>query len=231
MTGALEKLREAFNSASPGDFEPGSFADLAYRALPALIDASDALRDCLDYIDTTYDLDDGDEVPACAGAGQAAIDRLDGNPPSACSLEVLADREFELYDFGEGVMVLDHGRWNTSDPRDYTKIAYVEFEDDAPEADSHKVSFHVRFDAAGKVTEAYALKCDKGQEIGRRGQPKALYKTNIVIWTDYNPQSVELENLAREAQSGDAYCSKQEARMVVDPAADPDWDGNSFFDN
>lgn len=174
MTGALEKLREAFNSASPGDFEPGSFADLAYRVMPALIDASDALRDCLDYIDTTYDLDDGDEVPACAGAGQAAIDRLDGNPPSACSLEVLADREFELYDFGEGVMVLDHGRWNTSDPRDYTKIAYVEFEDDAPEADSHKVSFHVRFDAAGKVTVAYALECDKGQEIGQRSAQGAL---------------------------------------------------------
>lgn len=83
--------------------------------------------------------------------------------------EAIADRIFEVYDFGDGAQVLDHGRWDTSDPLDYTKIAYVEYDDDPPEADSHKVSFHVRFDAAGKVTDAYALECDKGQDIGRRG--------------------------------------------------------------
>lgn len=83
--------------------------------------------------------------------------------------EAIADRIFEVYDFGDGVQVLDHGRWDTSDPLDYTKIAYVKYDDDPPEADSHKVSFHVRFDAAGKVTDAYALECDKGQDIGRRG--------------------------------------------------------------
>jgi len=37
-----------------------------------------------------------------------------------------------------------------------------------------------------------------------------LYKTVITIFTDYDPANVEIEDLAREATSGDAYCSGQE---------------------
>ncbi len=58
--------------------------------------------------------------------------------------------------------------------------------------------------------------------------PKKLYKSTIVIWTDYNPDTVELEDLAREAQRGDAYCSKN-VSAEVDPRTDPDWDGTEFF--
>lgn len=57
----------------------------------------------------------------------------------------------------------------------------------------------------------------------------SLWKTTIVVWTDYDPRSRELEDLAREATSGDAYCSKQEAVEVANPESDDDWDGTEFF--
>lgn len=80
--------------------------------------------------------------------------------------ESMADALFEHYDFGDGVQVLDHGRWNTSDPLDFFKTVYVEYQDDAPDADSRKVSFHVRFTERGAALETYALECDSGQVIG-----------------------------------------------------------------
>lgn len=58
-----------------------------------------------------------------------------------------------------------------------------------------------------------------------------LWKTSIVIWSDYDPRTRELEDLAREATSGDAYCSKQETVQVDDPGSDADWDGTEFFDD
>lgn len=57
-----------------------------------------------------------------------------------------------------------------------------------------------------------------------------LYKTTIIIWTDDDPtDKVELEDLAREATSGAAYCSSMETVAVDDPEADPNWDGTEFF--
>jgi hypothetical protein len=59
---------------------------------------------------------------------------------------------------------------------------------------------------------------------------KALFKTTIVIWSEYNPEGVvELADLAREATDGEAYCSKMVSVGVADPPADPDWDGTEFF--
>lgn len=58
--------------------------------------------------------------------------------------------------------------------------------------------------------------------------PKKLYKTTIVIWSEEDPSHLELEDLARDATSGDSYCSKQELARV-DPLSDPDWDGTEFF--
>jgi len=57
-----------------------------------------------------------------------------------------------------------------------------------------------------------------------------LFKTTIVIWTDYDPDCVEIEDLAREATSGDGYCSKQLSEEVLDLKNDPDWDNTEFFD-
>lgn len=57
----------------------------------------------------------------------------------------------------------------------------------------------------------------------------ALYKTTIIIWSEYPGDAVELTDLAREADTGDAYCSHTESKLVENPQDDPDWDGTEFF--
>jgi hypothetical protein len=58
-------------------------------------------------------------------------------------------------------------------------------------------------------------------------KPKQLYKTVIEIWTDYPTDKVELEDLARDAIGGDAYCNKQECEVVCNEKEFPD---TEFFD-
>lgn len=61
---------------------------------------------------------------------------------------------------------------------------------------------------------------------------KPLYKTTIVIWTDYEPIGFGddlLSSLACEAEVGDAYCSSCETKQVEEPSSDPNWDGTEFF--
>lgn len=63
---------------------------------------------------------------------------------------------------------------------------------------------------------------------------KGLYKTTVVIWTDFDGETVELETLAREATSGGGYCVKQDSVLVpwVDLRDDPDgWDSMAEFFN
>jgi hypothetical protein len=57
---------------------------------------------------------------------------------------------------------------------------------------------------------------------------RRLYKTTIVIWSEYEGDKVELVDLARAATNGDAYCSQQFS-ILVNPEDDADWDGNEFF--
>ena len=60
---------------------------------------------------------------------------------------------------------------------------------------------------------------------------KPLYKTTIVIWTEYDPDAnkVDLIDLARAATGGDAYCSVHEVLKVEHPERDRDWDETEFF--
>lgn len=59
---------------------------------------------------------------------------------------------------------------------------------------------------------------------------KPLWKTTIVIWSDYDPSGrMELEDLARQATSGDAYCSLQETVYVYDPDEDDNPPSDEFF--
>lgn len=59
---------------------------------------------------------------------------------------------------------------------------------------------------------------------------KGLFKTVVVIWSEYNPSGcVELEDLARDATTGKSYCSRQDTIYVPDPVVDPDWDCTEFF--
>ena len=60
---------------------------------------------------------------------------------------------------------------------------------------------------------------------------RPLYKTEITIWSDYDPQGVELADLARDAVDGASYCSKQETTLVENPAQDPAWDNTEFFND
>lgn len=65
--------------------------------------------------------------------------------------------------------------------------------------------------------------------LAETGKPPGLFKTEIVIWSEYPGTNVELSHLAREAESGDAYCSVFRSVLVPVPGADPDWDGTEFF--
>lgn len=58
---------------------------------------------------------------------------------------------------------------------------------------------------------------------------KPLYKATIVIWSDSDPRNLELSDLAREAESGECYCSSLHTKIVEAPEHDPDWDGTDFF--
>jgi hypothetical protein len=59
---------------------------------------------------------------------------------------------------------------------------------------------------------------------------RRLFKTTIVIWTEYDPTLlVEIDELARDAMEGESYCSSSESVLVEDPEKDTDWDGTEFF--
>jgi len=60
---------------------------------------------------------------------------------------------------------------------------------------------------------------------------KKLYKTTIVIWSEYDPATgnVDLDDLARDACDGESYCSRMESVAVENPKDDEDWDGTEFF--
>jgi hypothetical protein len=79
------------------------------------------------------------------------------------------------------------------------------------------------------------LKYHEEQQIlnlfeSNRSRIRPKYKTTIVIWTDYDPSEVELEDLARDATSGEAICSKQQVEKIDDPDSDPDYEVGEFFD-
>ena len=57
-----------------------------------------------------------------------------------------------------------------------------------------------------------------------------LYKTVAVIWSDRDPSTMELSELAREAEEGDAICTV--SRMgVADPQIDSSYLGAEEFFN
>jgi len=62
---------------------------------------------------------------------------------------------------------------------------------------------------------------------------KPLYKSTIVIWTQYDPSALEIElpDVAYQAENGDAYCSKMDYVLVAEPEKDEAWDGTDFFDS
>jgi len=61
------------------------------------------------------------------------------------------------------------------------------------------------------------------------GEP--LYKTTIIIWSEYDPQhqDMEISDIAAQAIDGDAYCSFSQSELVEDPLADPYPPSMEFF--
>ena len=74
-----------------------------------------------------------------------------------------AETAWQDYDFGDGD-VSDAEGWDRIDPLDHTRITYVS--PDNEDADSFRVSFHVRFNEQGHVVEVYALDMVSGGYIG-----------------------------------------------------------------
>ena len=58
---------------------------------------------------------------------------------------------------------------------------------------------------------------------------KQLYKTTIVIWSEFNPENYELDALAIEATNGNAYCSFMDSELIEKPQEDGDWGDTEFF--
>ncbi len=58
-------------------------------------------------------------------------------------------------------------------------------------------------------------------------KPAHLYRTTIVIWTEYPTDDSELSDLGREAETGEGFCSSQQCEFITDPAQFPD---TEFFD-
>lgn len=85
----------------------------------------------------------------------------------------IADKAFESYDFGGGVHVDAADGWESVSLGDkgykMGRIVYVKYHDEAPDADTHKVSFSLDIDAQGAVIDHHALDMKTGNEIGRPG--------------------------------------------------------------
>lgn len=75
------------------------------------------------------------------------------------------DGAFERYDFGPGVTVESADGWERSTgSTEVSRAVYVRYDDDAADADTHRVMFTVRL-ADGKVAEAWAS-TNKGEQMG-----------------------------------------------------------------
>jgi|Wag4MinimDraft_6_1082665.scaffolds.fasta_scaffold12898_4 hypothetical protein len=62
---------------------------------------------------------------------------------------------------------------------------------------------------------------------------KPLYKTTIVVWSDFDPNGVspiDLVNDDGDNEFGRSYISYRNSREMVDPHTDPHWDNTEHFD-
>lgn len=87
-------------------------------------------------------------------------------------------------------------------------------------------------DAPG-ASEREAKSCeDLPSTINQYRRPRAAWKSSITIWSDQDPRSgIELSELAREAETGDAICTKYTSEYIQEPGLDPDGgsDAVEFF--
>jgi hypothetical protein len=99
------------------------------------------------------------------------------------AMQQLASTAWESYDFSTN-RVTDSEGWDTSDPLDVTRVTYLEPENE--DADSFRVSFHVRFNEQGYVTEVYALDIASGGYVGTDPIIRIKIGTEGRVW-DIDP--------------------------------------------
>jgi len=58
---------------------------------------------------------------------------------------------------------------------------------------------------------------------------KPLYKTTIIIWSEYDTCGTSVRCLGDNVADRDAYCSKLSCQAVQNPEQDPDWEETDFF--
>jgi hypothetical protein len=58
---------------------------------------------------------------------------------------------------------------------------------------------------------------------------RGLFKTTIIIWSEYDGSGASLEDLARDATSGESHCHSQKSEWIEDPKNDKDFSGEEFF--
>jgi len=60
--------------------------------------------------------------------------------------------------------------------------------------------------------------------------PRRLWKTTIVVWSEFDPQRVPEDRLVREAVDGQAIITKRESVLVSSPYSQDDGPPEDFFD-
>ena len=60
---------------------------------------------------------------------------------------------------------------------------------------------------------------------------RGLNKTTLTIFSDRDLSDDTLTEIGVAADAGDAHCTKRHTEHVPEPEADPDWDGNEFFED
>lgn len=52
-------------------------------------------------------------------------------------------------------------------------------------------------------------------------RPAKLYRTTLVIWSEFDPQHVDNADLGRESDEGAAWCEQRTTIAVLDPEEFP----------
>lgn len=60
--------------------------------------------------------------------------------------------------------------------------------------------------------------------------PRKLWRTEITIWTSWDPRKAEVSALARAGESGDGYITKAHSELISSPYVQDDGPPEDFFD-
>lgn len=101
------------------------------------------------------------------------------------SRQVIAETEYQAYDFGPGLVVEDHSGWEHSTPgAEWTRSVFVRAVDEhgnAEEGDTERLTFSVTFadaSASTAITDVAAM-TQRGTIVGKRASSKRGYRVSL----------------------------------------------------